>query len=201
MHRVPQQQPEPQRVPVSSSALVKWFLGSGVFYCELLWSLLSFAVADFLAHSASSVSHQTPVNQVREHQLLVREQATRLTQANLVCSAAWHLAGDSSAHPPPPPHLDVQLKGPHCLLQHAVPLLLRQLHAVHPAAIELLEQVGAGNAREGKERQTIGAFQPHGLLGNSAEHLPSRQVSQVSRVSVSNQELRVFFANLKNTQE
>lgn len=74
-------------------------------------------------------------------------------------------------------YLNVKLKGSDSLLQHAVPLLLRQLDAVHAAAIQLFEQVGAGHTREGKERQTLAALQPHGLLSNSTQDLPSRQVT------------------------
>lgn len=84
------------------------------------------------------------------------------------------------------PHLNVELKGSDGLLQHAVPLLLRQLHAVHSAAVELLEQVGAGDSGEGKERQTLVALKPHGLLGDSTQDLPSGQVTEVPGVSVSN---------------
>lgn len=75
------------------------------------------------------------------------------------------------------PYLNVELECSDSLLQDAVPLLLRQLHAVHPAAIQLFEQVGAGHAREGKERQTLAALQPHGLLGDPTQDLPSRQVT------------------------
>ncbi len=94
-------------------------------------------------------------------------------------------------------YLNVELERSDSLLQHAVPLLLRQLHAVHPAAIQLFEQVGAGHTREGKERQTIAAFQPHGLLGDSTQDLPSREVTKVTGVSVGKQKFRVFFTNLK----
>lgn len=65
-------------------------------------------------------------------------------------------------HYPPsmsPPYLNVELEGSEGLLQHRAPLLLRQLHAVHPAAVQLLEQVGAGDAREGKEPHTVAAGQ------------------------------------------
>lgn len=96
-----------------------------------------------------------------------------------------------------PPYLNVELKGPDSLLQHAIPLLLCQLHAVHSTAIELFEQVGAGHAGESKEGQTIAIFQTHGLLGDPTKNLSSRQVTQVSSVSVSKQELWVFFADLK----
>lgn len=58
-----------------------------------------------------------------------------------------------------PPYLNVELKGSEGLLQHRAPLLLRQLHAVHPAAVQLLEQVGAGDARESEERHAIAAAQ------------------------------------------
>lgn len=95
------------------------------------------------------------------------------------------------------PHLNVKLEGSDGLLQHAVPLLLRQLHAVHPAAVELFEQVGAGDSGEGKERQTLVALKPHGLLGDSTQDLPSRQVTEVPGVSVGNQKFRIFFTDLE----
>ena len=82
------------------------------------------------------------------------------------------------------PHLNVQLEGSDGLLQHAAPLLLRELHAVHPAAVELLEAVGAGDSEEGKERQTLLVLQPQGLLGHSNQDLAARQVSEVPGVSV-----------------
>lgn len=94
-------------------------------------------------------------------------------------------------------YLNVELKCSHCFLQNTFPLLLRQLHAVHPAAIQLFEQVGAGHAGESKEGQTLAVFQPHGLLGNPTQDLPSRQVTEVPGVSVGNQEFWVLFTNLE----
>lgn len=93
-------------------------------------------------------------------------------------------------------YLNVELKCSHCFLQNTFPLLLRKLHAVHPAAIQLFEQVGAGHARESKEGQTLAVFQPHGLLGNPTQDLPSRQVTKVPGVSMGNQEFWVLFTNL-----
>jgi len=94
-------------------------------------------------------------------------------------------------------YLNVELERSDGLLQHAVPLLLRELHAVHPAAIQLFEPVGAGHSGEGKERQTLAALQPHGLLGDPTQDLTSRQVTEVTSVSMGNQEFRVFFTDLK----
>lgn len=94
-------------------------------------------------------------------------------------------------------YLNIEFKRPHGLLQDAVPLLLRQLHAVHPAAVQLLEEVGAGHAREGKEGQTLASLQAHGLLGDPAQDLPSRQVAQVAGVGVSNEELWVLLTDLE----
>lgn len=93
-------------------------------------------------------------------------------------------------------YLNVELKCSHCFLQNAVPLLLCQLHAVHPAAIQLFEQVRAGHAGKSKEGQALAVFQPHGLLGNPTQDLPSRQVAKVPGVSVGNQEFWVLFTNL-----
>lgn len=64
------------------------------------------------------------------------------------------------------PYLNVELEGSEGLLQHLAPLLLRQLHAVHPAAVQLFEQVGAGDAGESEEGQAVAAAQLHGLLGD-----------------------------------
>ena len=70
-------------------------------------------------------------------------------------------------------HLDVQLKGVHGLLQHRRLLLLRQLDAVHPAPVQLLEAVGAAHAGEGEERKPLFVAQPERLLGNFPQHLTS----------------------------
>lgn len=99
------------------------------------------------------------------------------------------------------PHLDVELEGSDGLLQHAVPLLLRQLHAVHAAAVELFEQVGAGDAREGEERQTLAPLQAHGLLGDSTQDLTSRQVAEIPSVGVGDQKHGLFFANLEKNRQ
>lgn len=95
------------------------------------------------------------------------------------------------------PYLNVKLEGSDGFFQHAVPLLLRQLHTVHAAAVQLFEQVGAGDTRERKEGKALVALQPHGLLGNSTEDLTSRQIAKVPGVSVGNQKFGVFFTNLK----
>lgn len=95
------------------------------------------------------------------------------------------------------PHLDVQLESFHRLLQHGRPLLLGQLHAVHPAPVQLLEAVGAAHAGEGEERQPLFAAQPQRFLGDFPQHLTARQIAKVAGVGVGNEQLRVLFANLK----
>lgn len=81
-------------------------------------------------------------------------------------------------------------------MQHLAALPLRQLHAVHPAAVQPLEQVGAGDAGEGEEGQALAAAQLQGLLGDPTQHLPSRQVAQVPGVSVGDQVLGVLLPDL-----
>lgn len=95
------------------------------------------------------------------------------------------------------PYLNVQLESSDGLLQHLAPLLLRQLYAVHPAAVQLFEQVGAGDAGESEERDAVAAAQLQGLLGDPTQDLPSRQVPQVPGISVGNQVLRVLLPDLK----
>lgn len=57
-------------------------------------------------------------------------------------------------------HLDVKLEGGDGLLQHRRPLLLRQLDAVHPAPVQLLEAVGAAHAGKREKRKPLFAAQP-----------------------------------------
>lgn len=68
-------------------------------------------------------------------------------------------------------HLYVQLKGLHGLLQHRGLLLLRQLDAVHPAPVQLLETVGAAHAGEVEEGKPLFAAQTKRFLGNLSQHL------------------------------
>ena len=70
-------------------------------------------------------------------------------------------------------HLDVELEGVHGLLQRRLPLLLRQLDAVHPAPVQLLEAVGAAHAGEGEKGKPLFAAQPQRFLGNLPQHLTS----------------------------
>ena len=93
-------------------------------------------------------------------------------------------------------YLDVKLEGSDGLLQHSLPLLLCHFYAVHPAAVELFEQGGVRHAREGEEGQAVAVLQAQGLLGDTAQDLSSRQVTEVPRVGMGDQEFRVFFANL-----
>lgn len=58
------------------------------------------------------------------------------------------------------PHLDVELKCVNSLLQQHHPLLLRQLDAVQPAPVQLLESIGAAHARKGEEGEPLFAAQP-----------------------------------------
>lgn len=95
------------------------------------------------------------------------------------------------------PYLNVELEGSDGLLQHLAPLLLRQLHAVHPAAVQLFEQVGTGDARESEERHTVAAAQLQGFLGDPTQDLPPRQVTQVAGISMCQQVLRVLLPDLK----
>lgn len=95
------------------------------------------------------------------------------------------------------PYLNIQLEGSAGLLQHLAPLLLRQLHAVHPAAVQLFEQVGAGDAGESEERQAVVAAQLQGFPGDPTQDLPSRQVTQVAGVSVGHQVLWILLPDLK----
>lgn len=95
------------------------------------------------------------------------------------------------------PYLNVELEGSEGLLQHLAPLLLGQLHAVHPAAVQLFEQVGAGDAGESEERQAVPAAQLQGFLGDPTQDLPSRQVTQVAGVSVGHQVLGILLPDLK----
>ena len=96
----------------------------------------------------------------------------------------------------PSANLYVELKGLDSFLQHPCPLLLRQLHAVHPAAVELFEPVGAWHARKGEERHTLAALQPQGLLGNAAKDLTPGQVTQVTGICVGKQELWILSSDL-----
>jgi len=95
-------------------------------------------------------------------------------------------------------HLDVELEGSEGLLQHAAPLLLCQLHAVHAAPVQLLEEVRAADARKREEGQALSALQPERLLRDAAQHLPARQVAQIACVSVSQQILGVISAHLRH---
>ena len=92
---------------------------------------------------------------------------------NIFSSPKLQSAPFKSARRPLSSHLDVQLEGVHSLLQRRLPLLLRQLDAVHPAPVQLLEAVGAGHAREGEKRKPLFAAQPQGFLGNLPQHLTS----------------------------
>lgn len=98
------------------------------------------------------------------------------------------------------PYLNVELEGSDGLLQHLAPLLLRQLHAVHPAAVQLLEQVGAGDTRESEERHTLAAAQLQGFLGDPTQDLPSRQVTQVPGISMGYQVLGILPPDLKKDE-
>lgn len=96
------------------------------------------------------------------------------------------------------PHLDVELEGGDGLLQHRRPLLLRQLDAVHPAPVQLLEAVGAAHTGEGEERKPLFAAQPEGLLGDFPQHLTTWQIAEITSVGVGHQQLWALPANLKH---
>lgn len=81
-------------------------------------------------------------------------------------------------------HLYVQLKGLHGLLQHRGLLLLRQLDAVHPTPVQLLETVGAADTGEVEEGKPLFAAQTERFLGNLSQHLSPREITEVASVGV-----------------
>lgn len=145
----------------------------------LAWSVLSKSPARFQKYLAFFANRQRP------RQFWQRKENPRKIYFSL------YPLGMSQ------PYLNVELEGSDGLLQHLAPLLLCQLHAVHPAAVQLLEQVGAGDAGESKEQHTLAAAQLQGFLGDPPQDLASRQVTQVPGISMGKQVLGIFLPDLK----
>lgn len=82
-------------------------------------------------------------------------------------------------------HLHIEPKGQVGFL-HDPPLgVCVELQLVHPAAVQLLEGLGAVDAFELIEAQAFSCGrQLQGALGHLPQHLPPREVSHVARVGV-----------------